>query len=82
MRWAMDRYERQLTNRRPLDGRRVKARLIDFLVVLIPVFFLAALIGRLPSHWGLVLLALEVTYFFFCEATWATRSASTTRACV
>jgi uncharacterized RDD family membrane protein YckC len=61
---------KQLRDRRSLDGRRVKARLIDALIIAVPMVAFALIVGELPDHWALVLLALEVTYFFVCEATW------------
>ena len=59
---------KQLTDRRSLDGRRVKARLIDGLLLTVLFLIVQAILGGGP--WLLILLALEVTYFFVCEATW------------
>jgi uncharacterized RDD family membrane protein YckC len=60
---------RQLRDRRPLDGRRVKARLIDLFLLLGAGFVLGFLVGDPGAPWYLVLLAMEVSYFFICEAT-------------
>ncbi len=58
---------KQLTDRRPLDGRRVKARLIDGLILTFLFVAVQTILGGGP--WLLILLALEVTYFFVCEST-------------
>ena len=58
-----------MRNRRPLDGRRVKARLIDLLVVFAAGLAFGFVFGDLGAPWYLILLALEVSYFFICEAT-------------
>jgi uncharacterized RDD family membrane protein YckC len=60
---------RQLRDRRPLDGRRVKARLIDLLLVFGAGIVIGIVFGNPGAPWYLVLLALEVSYFFICEAT-------------
>src|SRR5437762_13634622 len=57
-------------DRRELDGRRVKARLIDGILVGIPLYLIAG--GLTPGEPGLITfglgLALLLTYFFICES--------------
>jgi len=63
-------YEHQLRDRRSLDNRRVKARLIDLLITACALLVLVIVFGSVPDHWMLVFTAVVISYFFVCEATW------------
>jgi uncharacterized RDD family membrane protein YckC len=59
---------KQLRDRRPLDGRRVKARLIDGLLLAVP-FIVVRRLGFDTPLTLLLAVFVEVTYFFLCEST-------------
>src|SRR5262245_29388498 len=60
---------KQLRDRRSLDGRRIKARLIDALVVLGGFLVVGYILGSWSGPMFLILVALEVSYFYLCECT-------------
>jgi uncharacterized RDD family membrane protein YckC len=57
-------------DRRELDGRRVKARLIDGVLVGLPAYWIALALTHAEARIVTVgiSLALSLTYFFLCEA--------------